>query len=240
MKKLLYLFIVLFILFNIGFFIYNRMEIQTKYVAFGDSITEYDGTKAKDGTTLVGYTKYITDYLGIYGYNNQGFAGYTLANVSNANLVNVILNSDNRYIEVCTIFIGTNDFTSDVIIGDLSPKNSDFDDQTFIGAYQKSIEYLMNDNPNMQIVLITPTRRAEYTCSERNANGNTLDDYANAVLEVANFYDLPVCDLYNECDGFTLNIDDCTVDGLHPNNKGYETIGNFVVQYMTENDIKLR
>ena len=57
----------------------------------------------------------------------------------------------------------------------------------------------------------------------KNALGKTLTDYRNAILEVCDYYSIPVLDLYSKS-GFTTGLIGSEVqllfpDKLHPNEK---------------------
>ena len=57
----------------------------------------------------------------------------------------------------------------------------------------------------------------------KNTLGKTLTDYRNAILEVCDYYSIPVLDLYSQS-GFTTGLIESEVqllfpDKLHPNEK---------------------
>ena len=202
---------------------------HNEYISYGDSITYGDGVICSDGSKCIGYQKEVMELLESDDYDNVSKCGITMAaNEDNqGGLVNMIRETDNKHAKVCTIAIGTNDLYFNVALGELQTDDSLYDDRTFYGAYQNAIEYIMQENPDMLIVLVTPLQRDSLGFDNYTANdkGYTLIDYVEAVKNIGNYYNLPVCDLYNNS-GITLeNITEYTFDGLHPNNDGYRLMG---------------
>ena len=92
--------------------------------------------------------------------------------------------------------------------------------------YQK----VLKKYPKAKIVVMTPLHRADEdrVYNERGIrNWGTLMDYVKIIIEVAQYYSLPVVDLYKESgiepqeDFFRERY--CP-DGLHPNDDGHERI----------------
>lgn len=204
------------------------------YISHGDSITWYDSNKYPDGSLCVGYQSYIINALGIKQYTNKGVSGAPIANGTRNGdgVVNTILSVNHANYEICTIAVGTNDFRLDVPLGTISANN--YDDTTFIGAYQQSIEHILRQNNNIRLVLITPIHRDKdgYTSSSQNLAGYYLSDYVNAVIELGKLYGIPAIDCYNNFEINSKNIFQYTIDGLHPNNNGHKIIGEYVSQYI--------
>lgn len=208
------------------------------YIAYGDSITYYDGVTYSDGSKCIGYQREVKELLDIDDYDNISECGLTMAANSDGEdgLVNAICSTNNKHAKVCTIAIGTNDVYFNTPLGQLQTDSAVYDDKTFIGAYQKSIEYIQEQNSDMIIVLITPIQRDamgfdNYTA---NDNGFILVDYVEAIKSIGDYYNLPVCDLYNNS-GITMdNISEYTIDGLHPNNEGYRLMGVQIARTISE------
>lgn len=129
--------------------------------------------------------------------------------------------------DLITIFAGTNDFKLNVKLGKIGNiNNKNFDVSTFYGAYRSLIENIRKQNPSAKIYLFTPIQRNNegYDIKHRNIAGYKLIGYVNAVKNIGKLYKLPVVDLYSTS-GITMeNLKTYTVDGLHPNNKGYQLI----------------
>lgn len=128
--------------------------------------------------------------------------------------------------ELVTIMGGTNDEAA--IIGSLSLVGSAFDTNTYIGAYQTLIEGLLTRIPKLVIIIITPSRA--WTNGTGATERTGLKNYADAAKSVAQFYNLPVVDLYNNMGVNKLNqAIFFQNDGLHPNDYGNRRLSALVV-----------
>lgn len=207
------------------------------YVSYGDSITWYDGHDYPNGELCVGYQSIMNKHIGFNSINNQGYSGYALADGTShgTGVVTEILKNDNTLYDLCSIACGTNDFKLNVPIGELGIiGESEFDRNTFYGAYRTAIEYLLNQKPTLRVVLFTPLQRDNdgYDVNKINTSGHKLIDYVNAVRKVGELYGIPVCDMYSNS-GFTkLTLDTYTIDGLHPSNAGFKRMGNYATQFV--------
>ncbi|WP_407389401.1 GDSL-type esterase/lipase family protein [Carnobacterium jeotgali] len=209
------------------------------FISNGTSISWQDG-KVYAGTSNVarGYQTIIKEKLGFSSYVNAGASGKAMADgtTNGSGIVTTGLTQSYTPHSLATIEAGTNDFKLNVPMGELKePGFSTLDRTTFMGAYQTLIEYILNQKPNIRIVLFTPLQRDSggYNgWSFINPAGHSLDDYREAILKLGKLYGLPVCDLYvnSGFNKFTLSI--FTMDGLHPNDVGYLRMGNFAAEYI--------
>ena len=81
---------------------------------------------------------------------------------------------------------------------------------------------------------MTPLQRdnSGYNVNTVNGAGHKLIDYVNAVKAVGEMYGLPVCDMYANS-GFTKKtLSTYTMDGLHPNDVGYQRMGGYLTQFL--------
>ncbi len=133
--------------------------------------------------------------------------------------------------DLIVVFGGTNDFGhGDAPFGEMSDRTVD----TFYGACHVLMRSLIEKYPTSTIVIMTPLHRRE----ETKADGSKPDlcVYVKAIREVAEFYGLPVMDLY-ATSGINPQIHAqekrYAPDGLHPNIAGAERIaerlGNFLL-----------
>jgi len=197
----------------------------------GTSITLKDDWEAYDG-----YQKIIQNNLELY-YNNYGYSGKPIADgTSNGDgIVTLAKSIDYSKYSLVTLEIGTNDFKLDVSLGNKGQiGDTSFDTTTFYGAYRELIEYILNINPEVRIVLLTPLQRdnSGYDVNYTNSAGHKLIDYVNAVEEIGEMYSLPVCDLYRKSGITQKTLSTFTEDGLHPNNLGYKRIGNLISSFL--------
>ena len=128
--------------------------------------------------------------------------------------------------DLVVVFGGTNDFECSVPLGTPQDRKGD----TFYGGCYEMLEKLRRKYPNRPIVVATPLhRRGENDASnaERRLQA-PLDTYAAIVWEVAHRFGCPIIDLNRLLPEFRTEPlgrgESLTVDGLHPNDEGYELI----------------
>ena len=129
------------------------------------------------------------------------------------------------------LFGGTNDYGhGDAPIGTFADRTPD----TFYGACHYIMQNLIEKYPEARIVVMTPLHRAGEL--NVNANGKTLADYVGIIREVAEYYSLPVLDLFR-ISGMQpeINVIKKTYvpDGLHPNDKGHERMAKIIGAYLS-------
>lgn len=210
-------------------------EEDNVYYPIGDSITWLDGNKyAGTNETAIGYPSIIKDELNFDGVINKGVDGGSLA--ENANYPDngsILLDNDwddLNLADTVTILVGTNDFKLNVPIGDIT--DGSYDESTFTGAYQTLIEKIKDENPDSKVFLITPLQRNndDYDINTVNEAGHKLVDYADRVKELGEKYDYEVIDLYSNSEITMDTLDKYTVDGLHPNNEGFEVLASEILE----------
>ena len=123
------------------------------------------------------------------------------------------------------IWGGTNDWFHDIVLGVPADTNT----TTFYGALHQTMQGLCDTYPQARIVFVTPMKRIrDGDVHMTNLNGNTLEEFANAIVTAGKSYSrIEVIDLYHDktCD-FTKDMDYDTYwsDGLHPKSAGHEII----------------
>lgn len=129
--------------------------------------------------------------------------------------------------DVVVVFGGTNDYGhGDARLGGFSDRTPD----TFYGACHYLFSGLIKKYLGKPIVIMTPLHRL----GENRNNGTqkaegygTLREYVNIIREVAEYYSLPVLDLY-ATSGLQPEIAEIQEkyipDGLHPNDNGNAVI----------------
>ena len=210
------------------------MKLQNIKVNFlGDSITEGTGTSGPD-------TRFHALIAKKYGLvaRNYGIGGTRIAHqmTPSAN-PRWDLSFCDRFsqmdddADLVVVFGGTNDYGhGDAPIG--TP--DDRDPSTFYGGCHFLMKGLIEKYPESVIVIMTPLHRA---VEERVREGETLrlQRYVEIIREVAEYYSLPVMDLWAKS-GIQPKVDvikqKYCPDGLHPNDAGHvilaERIGNFL------------
>jgi len=131
-------------------------------------------------------------------------------------------------IDVLLIFGGTNDYGNRAAtsLGEIT--DTPASGKNFYASFKYLIEAAYAKYPSATIAVITPLRRkSNYDGADGgdtpNTYGISLEDIANAEIEVAKLYGCPVLDLYHHGSLNPIFSDQkalYTFDGLHPNQAG--------------------
>ncbi len=161
-------------------------------------------------------------------------------------------NLDLSTLDYASIWFGTNDFTANVA---LDNPNNLYDVTTFGGALRYSLDKLLEANPNLKIMLITPMYRDRQIKESDNpyiADGKNSDDYPNGngvylteygdkIKEIAADYseNVVVLDMYEESGINRYNHQKYFYDGLHPygepNSVGNRLLGSKFADFIVRN-----
>lgn len=216
-------------------------------VAFlGDSITD---ARQLEQTNNV-YWNNLADILGIEPYV-YGISGHKMSQIVGQG--EKLEAEHGQAVDAIIVFIGTNDYNSGTPMGEwysYSTKTTVedgpveverrhreliFDNSTFKGRANIALRWLKTHYPDKQIIFLTPIHRGAARFSDRNiqppesyanACGLFIDDYVQAVRELASVWAVPVIDL-NSISGLYPMVDehagyfrDSRTDRLHPNTRG--------------------
>ena len=214
------------------------MELNGKKIAFlGDSITEGCGTSCKEHI----FWSLIAQRTGAecFGY---GIGGTRIAKQT--------VPSDERWdqnfisrvesmipdADIGEVFGATNDFGhGDAAFGARSDRTED----TFYGALHVLYQKLYERYPEAQLVVMTPTHRLSEDDKDWNERGirrvGVLADYVAAIRQVAEYYSIPVLDLWR-VSGIQPKVpvlkEKYMPDGLHPNDAGHERIADKLYNFL--------
>ena len=211
-----------------------KLEGMT-FVFLGDSITEGVGTTALEKR----YFELLQKQWGLkasigYGISGTRFARQRVPSATPsfdkyfASRVPEMADADG-----VVVFGATNDYGhGDAPIGEFSDRTPD----TFYGACHDLFIKLIEKYPGKPIVIMTPLHRTgEETVKDRHGVKVTLKTYVDIIRQVAEYYSLPVCDLFKNS-GLQPEVpailEGFVPDGLHPNDAGHEILaarlGNFL------------
>ena len=177
---------------------------QLKWVAIGDSITYLNDHSDETGNRVKkGYLTMVTEMLPNIKYVNKGFNGWTSGRIAeNINGLGI------EKADIYSVFLGTNDWWAGRPIGSLEDYKNAKGNNTVYGSFRIIIDKLRSLNPEGKIVLITPMQRADFVYindADNNAygsykakNGQTLAQFANAIVSIAEYESIGVVDLYND------------------------------------------
>lgn len=234
-----------------------QSQWKGKKVAFlGDSITD----KNHIGTTK-NYWNYLPEFLGIeslvYGINGEQMAGI----LAQAKRLKAEHPDD---VDAIFVFAGTNDFNGGIPLGSWwtlgkeevnshgrimtkERRKLNKDMGTFCGRTNAVMEYLKQEFPLQQIVLMTPIHRGFATFGGDNIQpeesfpndiGIYLESYVEMLRQAADIWAVNVIDLYRVSGlhpltashgGFFNNRE---TDLLHPNAQGHYRIAKAMMYQM--------
>lgn len=204
-----------------------------KIIYDGDSIAESrTGSAANNGG---GYAKLIADAVG-GTYQNFAVGGARLTTKPADktyhsvvdNLSNLPTDGDLYCFEG-----GINDFWTPKTLGTFS--KTDFtgtlDTNTICGALETIFRYALTNFVGRPICFVI-THKVQSTAYVANANGNTFEDYRNAMVGICQKYSIPYYDAFAESglngwntaqnNAYLTANTNGTGDGTHPNEEGYK------------------
>ncbi len=213
------------------------MELKgTKINFLGDSITEGAGTSSHDKM----FTMLIEREYGAI-CQNYGIGGTRIARQKtpteekwDRDFISRVPEMD-ADADIVVVFGGTNDFGhGDAPMGTMSDRTP----YTFYGALHCLYTALIEKYPDVPIVVLTPLHRITEdipTGDNKPAPVGTLKEYVNIIREVAEYYSLPVLDLFKES-GLQPKIpviqQKYVPDGLHPNDAGNEILAHKIARFL--------
>ena len=213
------------------------MILKNKKINFlGDSITEGYGTSSQEHI----YLNILRARTGLAEARNYGISGTRYAiqkgtksrpkdDYVDVNSFSERFNQMEDDADIVVVFGGTNDYGhGDAPLGSFSDRTP----ETFYGACHYLYSGLIKKYVGKTIVIMTPLHRrnelSEYGGSKEKSYGN-LKRYVNIIREVAEYYSIPVLDLY-ACSGLQPEVEEIKniyiPDGLHPNDLGHQILAH--------------
>jgi lysophospholipase L1-like esterase len=174
------------------------------WIAIGDSITYLnEHTDETDNRITKGYMTRVVEKLTNVTYTNQGHNGWTSELIADS-----IESLGLKKADVYSVFLGTNDWWQGRQIGSLSDYQNNSGNNTVYGSFRIIINKLRSLNNDARIILITPMQRVDFvyiadmknnaTGSYKDRNGQSLAQFAEAIIAIGKFEKFAVVDLYNE------------------------------------------
>lgn len=209
------------------------MELKGLKINFlGDSITEGHGCTSEAAC----FASRIADEYGAVT-RNYGIGGTRIARQQQpSETPRHDLDFPGRVTEMSpeadliAVFGGTNDFGhGDAPFGSFADRTAD----TFCGALHVLYTSLIERYPASPIIVLTPVHRE--TESVPNMHGKVLQEYVDAIRRTAEYYSLPVLDLW-AVSGIQPAVpvmkDMYMPDGLHPNDAGHAILTRKIAQFI--------
>ena len=211
------------------------MDLKGKIVNFlGDSITEGVGASSPEHV----YPYLIKEKYGLKAANNYGISGTRFAKQTTpSENPRFDLDFCSRVAEmdpdadIIVVFGGVNDYAhGDAPIGCFEDRTPD----TFYGACHTLMRSLIEKYPFATIVFMTPLHTV---VEPRNKTGKPIHlcEYVQAIRETAEYYSLPVLDLYAEAGmqpEISIQRQLMMPDGIHPNDVGAERIADRLAAFI--------
>lgn len=174
------------------------------WVALGDSITYLNDHQEETGNRISkGYMTLITEKYPHVRYINQGHNGWTAVKIADQ-----IEELKLQKADVYTIFLGTNDWWQGRPLGSYDNYKENTGPATYYGAIRVIVDKMKRLNKKAKIILITPMQRGDFVYLDgysNNAygcykpkNGQYLEQFANALVEIGKRNNLKVVDLYHD------------------------------------------
>lgn len=138
--------------------------------------------------------------------------------------------------DIIVVFGGTNDFGhGNAPLGMMADRT----DASFFGALHVLCRKLIRKYPASEIVLCTPLHRLDEESplgeGAKLVPSAPLIEYVRAIRQVAEYYSLPLLDLY-ACSGLQPNVpviaEKYCPDGLHPNKAGYAILTRRIKHFL--------
>lgn len=215
-------------------------EKDLNVVFFGDSTVAGVGTNKTYAMWLAEYYGWTCLNYGIggTGYLNSMKGANSLAGdgVEGVGATRDITEDSDYLSRVSTLPMNADLY---VIGGGYNDWNMSKNIDTFKECAESVYSYILTNNPNAKILVLTPTRQYTNEKDSRNPNtvGKTLEDYANAIKEVCESMSITCIDLYHYGALYPVISNQSTkyfADGLHPNANGDRVIANKIARICEE------
>ncbi|MFD2874300.1 SGNH/GDSL hydrolase family protein [Mucilaginibacter ximonensis] len=178
---------------------------QKNWMAIGDSITFLnDKPNLTKNRITKGYMDRVVEKLPYMHFANKSYPGLTIKGIAD-NINNLGLEKADFY----SVFLGTNDWWTNLPIGKYDDYKNATGNGTAYGSYRTVINKIKSLNNHAVIILITPFQRADYVdinnihsfihgSYSANNSGVMLSAYADAIIDIAKREHFELVDLYHK------------------------------------------
>jgi lysophospholipase L1-like esterase len=188
----------------LALFFWSAAPRKKTWVALGDSITYLNDHLDETGHRVTkGYMTLITERNPQISYTNQGHNGWTSKGIAEKIESLGLIKAD-----VYSIFLGTNDWWQGRPLGTITDYKENTGNETVYGSFRIINDKLKSLNRKAKIILITPMQRGDFVYianahnnaygSYKMKNGQSLEQFANAMIEIGKVERMKVVDLYHD------------------------------------------
>ena len=155
-------------------------------------------------------------------------------------------NTDFTPYNLVTLAYGINDWKADLPLGSMADDPTASVPTTIIQAMRATIEAIMTNNPACKIIVILPLNARGYsnarfgTIANQYARGytgfsneGTLDEFADKIIEVCDYYGLQYIDQTRQSAINLQNMETLEPDGVHPSLAGHTLIAHELSKKIT-------
>lgn len=157
-------------------------------------------------------------------------------NTSYSTIYNRLKSIDFNNVDFITFMYGTNDANNSVF--EIGGKDST-DSYTVNGALNHVLQSLITAYPHLKVYALSPIFRQTLTGwgdgdsdNSKLPDGVYLYDIAQAIVDKAKEYHVPVKDMYNESGINRYNADHFLKDGVHPGDAGNQLMNEVIYKYL--------
>lgn len=224
---------------------YNKepsIKVKRTWASIGDSITRINNDNLyspSESSVNAGTFKTIKGYQG-YLQERIKFDGFTNLGVNGANSLTYPWD-DIIVADIYTIALGINDWGAGNAVGTISDYKSWASGNTvdnFAKGIARIVKKIRTLNAYADIVIMTPTKAISgyFPTSSNSPSDNGqhtyLHEYADMLIEIADYEGFPVVDIYHHGNYNDGNIQYWTYDKCHPNDRGSRKIANLLFPVM--------
>ena len=157
-------------------------------------------------------------------------------NTSYSTIYNRLKSIDFNNVDFITFMYGTNDANNSTF--EIGTSDSE-DSYTVNGALNHIFQTLITTYPHIKVYALSPIFRQTLSGwgdgdsdNSKLPNGVYLYDIAQAIVDKAKEYHIPVKDMYNESGINRYNADHFLKDGVHPGDEGVKLMNEVIYKYL--------
>lgn len=227
----------------------HRHLNKLKWIAMGDSITDGSYSDVVDDKIDIRNTcwvKYVADICNYLHYNvGIGGTGWIKkgSQGDRKNAKEQVDDIDFSEYDICTMAFGINDYKSSdkIEYGTITDEKTE---NTVVGSMKYCIEKILNDNPFIRLIIITPSNCNFGTFETNHAidlpiNEHTLGELYEIMISVCKYYGIPYIDMTYKGIFNRYSIPQQFPnpnDAVHPTLEGHKRMAYYISQEMKYNN----